>query len=180
MKTHSSLGLLLILLTTTLGVFYLEMNPNIYQDLFAGKPVGELYTVEKVVDADTLEVKDQKGYPITVQLLGVDAPEVNAEGKAECLADESLKFAERTLQGESVRLVEDVLVGDTDSFGRWLRYVYRGKDDLLVNEELIANGLGKEFAFEGQGYKMQRIFQQVQGVAQEEYRGVWHPANCPQ
>jgi micrococcal nuclease len=93
-------------------------------------PLGEDTTVTKVVDGDTVEVAG----PITVRLIGVDAPYSGG-----CFAADSTAHTGQLLPpGARVRLAYDV--GRTDQLGRTLAYVYRLTDGLFVNVALARNG----------------------------------------
>jgi len=106
------------------------------QSELAGMRSGQatLYTVARVIDGDTIELKDGD----VVRLTGIDAPDVG-----ECYFQESKDALSQLLTGKDVELRKDVT--DTDDFGRLLRYailldVSGTKDSILASEYMVAGG----------------------------------------
>lgn len=104
---------------------------------------SELYTVQRVVDGDTIEVEGQ-GEELTVRLLNIDTPETKDPNEiVECLGSEATEKLESLLsEGDQVRLEYDV--EREDSYGRTLAGVYEG--DVLINAEIARAGLGVPMA----------------------------------
>ena len=74
-----------------------------------------------------------------VRYIGIDTPEsVKPGSPVECFAKRASAFNERLVAGERVRLVRDV--EERDRYGRLLAYVYRVRDGLFVNAELVRRG----------------------------------------
>jgi len=76
--------------------------------------------VYAVIDGDTILTSVGK-----VRLLGIDAPEMG-----ECGADEATERLADLVEGKNVTLVFDRLQSDRDKYGRLLRYVHLGSDDI--------------------------------------------------
>jgi len=102
----------------------------------AGMRSGQavLYSVARVIDGDTLELKDGD----VVRLTGIDAPE-----EGECYYKESKTALAKLLEGKEVELRKDVT--NVDDFGRLLRYVVLpdvspNKDNILVDEYMVGAG----------------------------------------
>ncbi|HSH61393.1 MAG TPA: thermonuclease family protein, partial [Acidimicrobiales bacterium] len=92
-------------------------------------PPGEVTTISRVVDGDTLEVAGGE----RVRLIGIDTPEVY--GGAECFGQQASAYTKQLLPvGTAVRLVYDV--ERLDRYRRSLAYVYRLPDGLFVNAAL--------------------------------------------
>jgi micrococcal nuclease len=92
----------------------------------------------RVVDGDTIRVRLPAGEE-AVRYIGVDTPEsVKPGAPVECFARRSSAFNARLVEGERVRLERDVEL--RDRFGRRLAYVYRVRDGLFVNAELVRRG----------------------------------------
>ncbi len=92
----------------------------------------------RIVDGDTIHVR-MDGRREKVRYIGVDTPEsVKPGAPVECFAKRAAAFNERLVEGERVRLVTDVEA--RDRFGRLLAYVYRARDGLFVNAELVRRG----------------------------------------
>ena len=94
--------------------------------------------VARVVDGDTIRVQLASGEE-AVRYIGIDTPEsVKPGAPVECFAERASAFNERLVSGEHVRLVRDV--EERDRYGRLLAYVYRVRDGLFVNAELVRRG----------------------------------------
>ena len=74
-----------------------------------------------------------------MRYIGVDTPETVKPGSpVECYGKAASAANRRLVEGEPVRLVGDVEA--RDRYGRRLAYVYRSRDDLFVNAELVRGG----------------------------------------
>jgi len=94
--------------------------------------------VVRVVDGDTIHVR-LDGRREKVRYIGVDTPEsVKPGAPVECFAGRAGEFNRRLIAGERVRLVSDL--EPRDRYGRLLAYVYRVRDGLFVNAELVRRG----------------------------------------
>lgn len=101
------------------------------------------YSVERVVDGDTIIVGNDAGETgIRVRLLSVDTPEMDGTGELEgCYAHEAKDYLTELLPtGTAVELDTDV--EDTDRYGRLLAGVYLAGDDALINAEIARGGYG--------------------------------------
>jgi micrococcal nuclease len=100
-----------------------------------GPTVGR---VVRVVDGDTVHVRVD-GRREKVRYIGVDTPESVKPGTpVQCFAKRASAFNDRLVAGERVRLVTDA--ERRDRYGRLLAYVYRVRDGLFVNAELVRRG----------------------------------------
>ena len=94
--------------------------------------------VARVVDGDTIRVALPSGEE-PVRYIGVDTPETVKPGSpVECFGKRASAFNARLVDGERVRLLGDVEA--RDRYGRRLAYVYRVRDGLFVNAELVRRG----------------------------------------
>lgn len=92
----------------------------------------------RVVDGDTIRVVED-GREEPVRYIGVDTPETVKPGSpVECFGKAASRANAELVEGERVRLVEDV--ESHDRYGRRLAYVYRVSDGLFVNAELVRQG----------------------------------------
>jgi micrococcal nuclease len=91
--------------------------------------------VVRVVDGDTIHVRVD-GRREKVRYIGIDTPETR--GADECFSQRASVFNGRLVGGERVRLVTDA--EQRDRYGRLLAYVYRVRDGLFVNAELVREG----------------------------------------
>ncbi|MGB7630987.1 MAG: thermonuclease family protein, partial [Candidatus Deferrimicrobium sp.] len=85
---------------------------------------AETGVVDEVVDGDTLRVRtDGSAEPVTVRLIGIDAPERShpSIGK-EFFSDEAAFHLASLCRGKTVRMEKDA--EETDKYDRLLRYVF--------------------------------------------------------
>lgn len=137
---------------------------------------NDYYSVEKVVDGDTIKVKID-GKLKSVRLIGLDTPEVVDPRKVvECFGREASDKAKEILSGQKIRLEIDSSQGDQDKYGRLLRYVYL-EDNTFFNKWMIENGYGHEYTYDIP-YIYQVEFQEAENSARENKLGLWSDDAC--
>ncbi|MBQ3892921.1 MAG: thermonuclease family protein [Desulfovibrio sp.] len=109
----------------------------------AAAPVSrEEYTVSRVADGDTLELRDPRGGTLRVRLYGIDAP----EGR-QSFGNESRANMQRIAKGRKVRIKRLY----TDNFQRAVAIVYlcdnNRIDALSLNERQIQDGMAWVYDF---------------------------------
>ena len=120
------------------------------------------YKVTAIKDGDTIEIlKD--GKPLTVRLLGVDAPE-----KKQDFGTRSRQFTSDLCFGKNVNLVVD----GTDRYGRTIGTIIL-PDGRTLNQELIRNG----FAWHYKAYSKDPELARLEEEARAEKRGLWAGPN---
>ncbi|OZM76254.1 thermonuclease family protein [Pseudonocardia sp. MH-G8] len=102
-------------------------------------PGGELVTVRRIVDGDTLEIMDGR----RVRLLGADAPEVGT-----CAGPGATEHTRSLVEGHVVKLHTEPGV-DVDQHGRFLRYVQYAAVADRDDQPIYANDLGKSLVLGG-------------------------------
>jgi micrococcal nuclease len=94
--------------------------------------------VRRVVDGDTILLTSGE----RVRLIGVDTPESVKPGTpVQCFAKRASAFTHTVLDGARVQLVFGA--ERRDRYGRLLAYVYRARDGLFVNAELVRRGYAR-------------------------------------
>ncbi|MFS3130643.1 thermonuclease family protein [Nocardioides sp. Bht2] len=128
-------------------------------------------TVVRVVDGDTLHVKVD-GKTEKVRLLGVDAPEVRHGAKAgDCYGDRATAELRRLAPGGTrVRLASDPTQGDTDVYGRQLRYLE--VDQVDVGRELLKADAAKLYP-NRTPIEREQAYRSQEKAAQRADRGLW-------
>ena len=99
------------------------------------------YLVVRVIDGDTVVVL-LDSILIKVRLIGIDTPEtVHPRKPVEPYGPEASQFTSNLLIGEWVYLK----YGNqkSDLYGRTLVYLFRVRDNLFVNLEIVRQGCGK-------------------------------------
>jgi len=127
-------------------------------------------TVTKVIDGDTIVV-NIAGSEYRVRYIGVDTPESTT--RQECFGREAARFNRSLVNGQTLRLEQDV--NDTDRFGRLLRYAYL-PDGRMVNEVLVREGYALARSYPPD-VKYQERLRAAEREARQAQRGLW--AACP-
>lgn len=138
--------------------------------------IGDLATVVRVVDGDTIVVL-LAGEEKKIRMIGMNSPEsVDPRKKVECFGKEASAHLSELLSGGSVVLVADATQGDVDKYGRLLRYVML-EDGTDINAAMIADGYAYEYTYD-EPYERQSAYQALEREAELAERGLWSPATC--
>ncbi len=129
-----------------------------------------------MIDPDSLLVKEN-GKLKLIQLIGADAPELTGPAKGhQCFDSEAVNRAAALFASDrKISLMTDEKVGETDKYGRSLRYVYL-PDGSSYNEKLLKEGLARESNPENRDYKFKNEFAMAQEEAKRDSKGIW--ASC--
>jgi len=126
--------------------------------------------VVRVVDGDTIRVGLPSGEE-PVRYIGIDTPEsVKPGAPVECFAKRASAYNERLVAGEQVKLVYDI--ERRDRYGRLLAYVYRARDGLFVNAELVRRGYATAVTFPP-NVAHERELRRLARRARMSGRGLW-------
>jgi endonuclease YncB( thermonuclease family) len=120
------------------------------------------FTVQEVIDGDSLILRDDTGTTYEVRLQGVDAPEYGQP-----YGDQAEKAVKRRLRGETVKLRTE----GRDRYGRHIGYVRHEGES--INYWLIANGHAWHYA----RYNDDPRWAEAQESTRSEDRGLWREAN---
>jgi micrococcal nuclease len=105
--------------------------------------------VLRVVDGDTIDIRDDVRGRLRVRLLGIDTPETKKPGyTVGCWGPEATEFAESTMVGQRVALVTDPTQDRTDRYGRTLAYLGRA-DGWDYSVESARAGAAKSYVYGG-------------------------------
>jgi len=127
-------------------------------------------SVTRVVDGDTIRVMTG-GREEKVRYIGVDTPEsVKPNSPVECFGKAATAANSRLVRGERVRLEMDVEA--RDRYGRLLAYVYRARDGVFVNAELVRQGYATRLTIPPNVRHAAR-FGRLEREAREGARGLW-------
>jgi len=128
---------------------------------------GEVH-VERCIDGDTIILEGGT----RVRFIGADTPEtVKPNWPVEPFGPEASEFTQKTIEaaGNKVRLEPD---GDrTDKYKRQLAMVY--VDGVLLNEELIRQGLAVAQTQYRYSQEMKTRFKSAEEEAKKARRGLW-------
>jgi micrococcal nuclease len=123
--------------------------------------------VQRVVDGDTVVLTGGE----RVRYIGVDTPESVKPGTpVQCFAEAASRANERLVDGERVRLRFDA--ERRDRYGRLLAYVYRVRDGLFVNAELVRRGYATTLTI-APNVAHAAEFRRLARNARRQGRGLW-------
>lgn len=123
-----------------------------------------IYATPYVIDGDTIIVNHQ-----SVRVLQVDTPELG-----ECYADQARQFTQKFLSKRaSLTLKADAALDKSDQYGRSLRYVFKGKENLSL--ELVRRGYAKPMFFNGAEGRYAGLIMKYASQAKAKRLGLW---NC--
>jgi len=125
--------------------------------------------VTQVVDGDTLILAGG----VRVRLLGIDAPEMERDGRAaEFLAHKAKAYLAQLTEGKEVRLEYGPL--RYDHYGRLLAHIFLA-DNTLVEAALLRQGLARVY-FHPPNLSYREVLLAAQTEAMDAGRGVWQKA----
>ena len=147
---------------------------------------NQTFTCVNVVDGDTLDigVPDADRITTRIRLWGVDTPESEVSPRgAMHFGAEASAFTKSQVLFQPVRVV---LAPDRarDKYDRLLAYVYyrgNGRDERMLNEELIAGGYG--YADSRFDHVWKQRFRDLEAAARKDQLGLWKdvtPARMPE
>jgi endonuclease YncB( thermonuclease family) len=124
-----------------------------------------LYTATPyAIDGDTIVVNHQH-----VRVLQINTPEIGT-----CYADQARQFTQDFLTSRSkLMLTKDPVLDIEDEYGRSLRYVFKGKQNLSL--ELVRRGYAKPMFFNGTRGKYADLIMKYARQAKAKRLGLW---NC--
>jgi endonuclease YncB( thermonuclease family) len=131
--------------------------------------------VLRVVDGDTIDIRDDNRGRLRVQVLGIDTPETVKPGyTVGCWGPEATAFATSTMVGQRVALVTDPTQDSTDSFGRTLAYLIRA-DGWDYSVEAARAGAARSYVYGGVPVSRHDAIVAAEAEARDALRGLWGP-----
>ncbi len=138
-------------------------------------PVATTAAVLKVVDGDTVDVRDDVRGRLRVRILGIDTPETKKPGNTVgCWGPQATEFAKATLVGQRVAVVTDPTQDRTDRYGRTLAYLVRA-DGWDYSVEAARAGTGHSYIYNGKPVLRYAAIVAAEAEARAAGRGLWGP-----
>lgn len=139
------------------------------------EPVTVTATVLKVVDGDTIDIRDDVRGRLRIRVLGIDTPETKKPGySVGCWGPEATEFARSTLVGQRVAMETDPSQDRTDRYGRTLAYLVKA-DGWDYSVEAARAGTAKSYVYGGVPVTRYDAIEAAQADAQAAQRGLWGP-----
>lgn len=136
---------------------------------------GKSYPLMRVVDGDTIVV-GFNGKTERVRLIGINSPELNDPGGAQCYAKEASEHLQELAQTGLVVLYFDKSQGMRDKFNRLLAYVEL-PDKTDLGKQMLADGYAREYTYDTK-YERQNEYKQAEKEAMTKEKGLWKPGTC--
>jgi endonuclease YncB( thermonuclease family) len=120
--------------------------------------------VSRVIDGDTIRLDNGD----RIRLVQIDAP----EDKGECYGKKAGTVLRQLLPaGTVVRVVRDPSLDNIDRYGRKLRYVFKGDEN--INLVLVKKGAASVWFFDGDQGRFADQLLKAAKAASKERRGAW-------
>jgi len=133
---------------------------------------GELATVQRVVDGDTIELSDGR----KVRYIGINTPELASSIKSvQCFANEAKEINKKLVEGKTIAMKKDI--SETDKYKRLLRYVWipsaSSGQVIFVNEYLVREGYAHQATYPPDVTHAE-LFKKAAEEARLENKGLWN------
>src|SRR5262245_41775910 len=141
----------------------------------SAEPVATTALVLKVVDGDTIDIRDDNRGRLRLRLLGIDTPETKKPGyTVGCWGPEATEFANSTMLGQRVALVTDPTQDRADRYGRTLAYLVRA-DGWDYSVEAARAGTAHSYVYGGRPVSRHDAIAAAEREAKDSLRGLWGP-----
>jgi len=136
-------------------------------------PVAATAIVLKVVDGDTIDVRDDVRGRLRIRVLGIDTPETKKPGyTVGCFGPEATAFAKTNLLGQQVAVQPDPTQDRTDRYGRTLAYLVRA-DGWDYSVEVVRAGMALSYVYGGNPVERYPAIVAAKQEARNAGRGLW-------
>jgi micrococcal nuclease len=144
--------------------------PIVYAD-----PADTTAVVLKVVDGDTVDIRDDVRGRLRIRLLGIDTPETKKPGyTVGCWGPEATEFAKQTLLGQRVAFTTDPTQGMYDRYGRTLAYLDKA-DGWDYSIEVARAGAAHAYVYHDKPADRYAAIAAAEQEAKDAQRGLWGP-----
>jgi len=148
---------------------------SISPPMAAAEPVNATAVVLKVVDGDTIDVRDDVRGRLRIRVLGIDTPETKKPGyTVGCWGPEATEFAVNTLAGQRVAIITDPTQGLHDRYGRTLAYLDKA-DGWDYSVESARAGAAHSYVYHGHPAERADQIAAAEQEAKTAGRGLWGP-----
>jgi micrococcal nuclease len=131
--------------------------------------------VLKIVDGDTIDIRDDNRGRLRIRLLGIDTPETKKPNyTVGCWGPEATEFAKSTMLGQRVALIPDPTQDMTDRYGRTLAYLDKA-DGWDYSVEAARAGAAHSYIYHGQPVERADQIAAAEQEAKAAGRGLWGP-----
>jgi micrococcal nuclease len=161
--------------TRNAAVIVVAMTTFVTPVVVNAEPVAVTATVLRVVDGDTIDIRDDIRGRLRIRVLGIDTPETKKPGyTVGCWGPEATAFAESNLVDQRVAVVTDPTQDRTDRFGRTLAYLVK-TDGWDYSVEAARAGTAHAYIYNGQPVQRNDAISAAEQQAKIARRGLWGP-----
>lgn len=158
----------LLLLVALVGLLALDVAAGAAKLPYGGSFARIAY----VIDGDTVDLTNGA----RVRLVQIDTPEVY--NSPECYGEQASTLTKRLLPpGTLVRLYREPKTDAVDRYGRLLRYVFRVRDGLNVNVQLVRVGAAAPYFYDYRRGRYAGLLVRLALRARARHLGLW--GRCP-
>jgi micrococcal nuclease len=106
--------------------------------------------VNRIVDGDTIDVTIDLGFSINinqrVRVAGIDSPEKRTRDAAEkALGIDATEWMTKRINEAPELIIKTAVEGSMGKYGRVLGWLFVGKDDVSLNEQMINEGFAWKY-----------------------------------
>lgn len=139
------------------------------------EPIAATADVLRVVDGDTIDIRDDVRGRLRVRVLGIDTPETKKPGyTVGCWGPQATEFARSNMVGQRVALQPDPTQDRTDRYGRTLAYLVRA-DGWDYSVEAARAGMARAYIYSGRPVARYDEIAAAEDQARQAHRGLWGP-----
>jgi micrococcal nuclease len=138
-------------------------------------PVETTAVVVRVVDGDTIDIRDDNRGRLRIRALGIDTPETKKPGYTiGCWGPQATQFAVDELLEQRVALITDPTQDTNDRYGRTLAYLVKG-DGWNYSVEAARAGTAHSYIHENNPLQKYAEIAAAEQEAKAANRGLWGP-----
>ena len=131
--------------------------------------------VLRVVDGDTIDVRDDVRGRLRIRILGIDTPETKKPGYSiGCWGPQATQFAIDNLLNQRVAFITDPTQDTTGRYGRTLAYLVK-EDGWNYSVEAARAGTAKAYIYDNKPVQKYAEIAAAEQEAKTADRGLWGP-----
>jgi len=141
----------------------------------SAQTVDTTAVVVKVVDGDTIDVRDDVRGRLRIRVLGIDSPETKKPGHTiGCFGPQATQFAREQLLDQRVAIVYDASQGMHDRYGRTLAYLVKATG-WNYSVEAARAGTAQAYIYNDSPVEKYAAIAAAEQEAKAAVRGLWGP-----
>ncbi|MGB1225160.1 MAG: thermonuclease family protein [Mycobacterium sp.] len=138
-------------------------------------PVDTTAVVLRVVDGDTIDIRDDNRGRLRIRVLGIDTPETKKPGYTiGCWGPQATQFAVDNLLQQRVAFISDPTQDTTDRYGRTLAYLVKA-DGWNYSVEAARAGTARAYIYDSNPVREYAKIAAAEQEAKAARRGLWGP-----